>query len=230
MPAANVSPPSTPRARGGGDEVAADLLELHAHKTLAGDKAAQREFIERSTPWIQRCVTTTLTRYVIGGIRACSEEEIEDFVQDVHLKVMTFDHAVLRQWARQSTPLSPYLAAVTRNVVISSLRTQSRDPRRCERLPDDPGVYENSDDELEMRLEAEDFECAMRARLAKLEESLGEREITAIGLTKQGRSIGQVAKRAGMPRRAVTSLYARIGELAITLGLRRRARTPETKR
>jgi RNA polymerase sigma factor (sigma-70 family) len=206
--------PRAPGKPGDAREVAGEFLEALLDRTLAGDARAQRDLMVLLTPWIQRCVAATMTRHVKGGLRGCSPEEIRDLVQDGLVQLMKEDHAALRKWDRARGPLSPYVATVTHNLVVAHLRTKKKNPRTDEPLPDEPEDFEGRDDDLEIRLEAEDYE---RAVFAKLEEQLGARGLTVLELTMQGRSIEEVARIAGMSRGAVSSHHSRIRRLAATI-------------
>jgi RNA polymerase sigma factor (sigma-70 family) len=195
-------------------EVAEEILEALVDRTLTGDAGARRDLLILLTPWIQRCVAGTMTRHVAGGLRACSPEEIRDLSQDTLVRLMKDDHAVLRKWDRARGSLSTYVATVTHNLIVSHLRTKKKNPRTDNPLPDDPENFEGRDDELEMRLEAEDYE---RAVFARLEKRLGARGLTVLELTMQGRTIEEIARIAGMSRGAVSSHHSRIRQIAAAI-------------
>lgn len=200
--------------RGETGEVTAELLEALVDATLAGEAGACNDLMRILTPLIQQCVIRVLSHRLMGGLRACTPEEIEDFVQDTCLHLIDDGHAVLRQWDRARGALSPYVATVTRNLVVTSLRTKKRNPRSNDPLPEDPVAFEGRDDEFEARVEAEDYERAVAARLRQL---LSARGLTVLKLTMDGLSIEEIAKIAGMTRGAVNSHHSRMRKLAVAV-------------
>lgn len=188
------------------EQLASDLLDALAQRTLAGDAGARRNLVKLLLPLVHRCVTVTLKACVTGGLRACSPEEIEDLAQDAFLKLLDEDHVVLRTWAGRPRPLIPYVWQVTRRVVIDHLRTKSTNPRSNVPLPADPRSYEEWEDP-EARLEAADFE---RAVLVVLKDRLGERGLTVLELSRKGLTTEQIAEEAGMSHTAVLNHRSRI--------------------
>jgi RNA polymerase sigma factor (sigma-70 family) len=182
------------------------LLEALADRTLAGDNTARSELLVLLMPWIKRCVIRTIN----GGLRASSEAEIEDFVADVLVWLMENDHAVLRKWAHKRHSLSGYIATVTRNLIVTDLRTKSKNPRTNRPLPDDPSGYEGVDGDLEMRIEAEEYE---RVVFAMLEERLNKRGLQVLELTRAGRSVEDIARMAKMTEGAVHSQHSQMYRL-----------------
>lgn len=196
--------------RGETGEVAAELLESLVNRTLAGEAGACSDLMRVLMPLVQQCVTRVLSRRVTGGLRACSRAEIEDFVQDCFVQLIKDDYTVLRQWDRGRGSLSPYVATVTRNLVVTCLRIKKRNPRSNDPLPEDPVAFEGRDDDFEARVEAEDYE---RAVVTRLRELLSPRGLTVLKLTMDGLSIEDIAKTAGMTRGAVNSHHSRMRKL-----------------
>ena len=195
-------------------EVAGEILAALVDRTLAGDAPAQRDLMVLLTPWIQRCVAATMTRHVAGLHAAAPRSDPGPGAGYRPVQLMKEDHAALRSWDRARGPLSPYVATITHNLVVAHLRTKKKNPRTDAPLPDDPADFEGRDDGLEVRLEAEDYE---RAVFARLEEQLGARGLTVLELTMQGCSIEDVARIAGMSRGAVSSHHSRIRRLAAAI-------------
>lgn len=173
-----------------------DEKELAAllRESLAGNEASYATFLDR----VGRLVRAVARRKLGDG----TDVEPEDIVQETLLAI----HAKRHTW-RSSSPVLPWVYAITRYKVVDAYR------RRGRRIEVDI-------DDFVDRLEAEQTETVSEREIAKAFEGLAEGQARVVrSISVEGRSIAETAKAFGMKETAVrvalhrglTAIAARFG-------------------
>ena len=104
-----------------------DILAL-LPRAIAGDAAAMRTIVDIAAPVIHAQVARTLLRS--KDARSYDlRETIKEFTQDVFVLLLKDNGHVLRQWdPRRKRSFTSFVALVAKREVISSLRSEKRNP------------------------------------------------------------------------------------------------------
>jgi RNA polymerase sigma factor (sigma-70 family) len=163
---------------------------------LAGDEEAYRQFLESLAAWLRGTTRNRCRRMGIGAA------EVEDVVQESLLAI----HLKRNTW-RASDPVSPWVAAISRNKLVDVMR---RHGRRAELSLDDV-------DESAIPSVAADESAGHDVQ--RVLESLDERQRNIVRLVSiEGRSSRDAAQSLGMSEGALrVALHRALRALASQL-------------
>ncbi len=163
---------------------------------LAGDEAAYRRFLESLAPWLRGTTRNRCRRMGLG------DQDVEDVVQESLLAI----HLKRNTW-RAADPVSPWVAAISRNKLVDVMRRRGR---RAEL---------SLDDVEEAALPCSAAEDAAGLDVQRVLETLAERPRTIVRLVSiEGRSARDAAQTLGMSEGALrVALHRALRALATQL-------------
>jgi RNA polymerase sigma factor (sigma-70 family) len=163
---------------------------------LQGDEAAYRQFLESLAIWLRRTTRNRCRRMGIG------DAEVEDVVQESLLAI----HLKRNTW-RADEPVSPWIAAISRNKLIDVMRRRGR---RAELSLDDV------EESVLPSITADD---SAGHDVQRVLESLNERQRSIVRLVSiEGRSAREAAQALGMSEGALrVALHRALHALAVQL-------------
>ncbi len=176
---------------------------------VAGDAAAVRELVGRTSRVVEARVARALTRRAEGRD---IHGELRDVVQDVFVNLFENDAKVLRAWEpERGASLLNFVGLVAERTAANVLRTKKTDPYR-----DSPEDWED----LEARLESTTFEGGVLSRdfgtrlLGLLRAELSPRGMDLfLRLFVDGEDPAHVATDLSMNRDAVYAWKSRLQKL-----------------
>lgn len=163
---------------------------------LAGNDAAYRQFLDSLAAWLRGTTRSRCRRMGFG------DQEVEDVVQESLLAI----HLKRNTW-RVDEPVSPWVAAISRNKLIDVLRRRGR---RAEL---------SLDDVEEAAMPFVTVDDAAGHDVQRVLESLGERQRNIVRLVSiEGRSARDAAQSLGMSEGALrVALHRTLRALALQL-------------
>jgi RNA polymerase sigma factor (sigma-70 family) len=194
--------------------MAPDAMQEELREALAGNVAALNRLIHKLTPVIQSRVVRVLLRWSTGiAARRDVRQEVEDFTQEILLKLFADDAKVLRTWQpERGLSLINFVGLVAERQTVSILRNGKRSPwKEDPTLPEDfpPGPPESDSEEIAVSREQ------LRLVLDRLKEELSPLGWHLFDLVYlQDLSVEEVARQTAMSSDAVYAWRSRLRRLA----------------